>query len=92
MRPLAFCVKFPGPFSVLSFQSLRYSRKSIRNELEPEIRKYNTTQYFIDNSPWGLFSNNERIRMKGHRNLTSLTCNCFRDIFQMFVESYCFKS
>lgn len=31
MRSLAFCVKFPGRFSVLSFQSLRYSRKSFRN-------------------------------------------------------------
>lgn len=31
MRALAFWVKFPGRFSVLSFQSLRYSRNSIRN-------------------------------------------------------------
>ena len=51
MRPLAFCVKFPG--RILSFQSFRYSRKSIRN--------------------WNLKSEkNERIRMKGHRNLTAL--------------------
>ena len=31
MRPLAFWVKFPGLLSVLSFHSLRYSKKSIRN-------------------------------------------------------------
>ena len=31
MRALAFWLKFPGLFSVLSFQLLRYSRNSIKN-------------------------------------------------------------